>query len=694
MMADRVLIVGDLVVDEAWLVGRPATEERFAAHYDVLPRNIIDPKRNAGVAGGVGTVARALSTSDIHSTVMTGWGSDVSPKALVPADEYPDRIEWVPVAQSDYTPRITRVYIPDAKGKAKLTGRYDRDTFEKLKYIDSVWPIDVALVVAGEYPPTRDGASVLDLDEVVTQVNQFDGRVPILLRSTRRSIIERIKWSVLSLNIHHLTRVLGLRRLEGSLLREVDGVTIYHPSLIRAIESLATGFLSVANSPHRYVVLNLEEHGALVLDREKISPLVLGGSTSRKPGIGATDVLLAQLARGLGKPAVVAALKEADPGPSRDAVIQACEEAIRYSIAFSAQSLNLDQKAGWRAPALSVTPKAAIAVERRQDSGLVNEVKSTDRSTQYHSILDDGIRLSRASWYLPDYITVDPGFGEEVVRLTRQSREYLRAPGKRPFVAALCGDPGSGKSTLAKKIGKALECEFVEGNAAQWSSADDLFALCERVRSLHVREKACLVFIDEVDSLVGGEELYGKLLAPLWDGAYFIGGDERTMGTPTIFLLAGSTADWSKGEVLISRGADHSGSSAKPRGRFWLPRPKIRPSSKLPDLVSRLSAKPLTIPGLSVRQADVVYLAAWHFLDQNPRVTQIEKGVLRLFADSPEFRHGVRSISRMVDLFKPLSDDTIVRTSDIGDRQGELELQLREIPTGWENMNEPVTVQL
>jgi hypothetical protein len=692
----KVLIVGDLVVDEAWLVGKPAREERFAAHYNVLPRNIIDPRRKAMVAGGVGTVARTLSAYGVTCKVLTCWSSDLDPIELVPGDENPGHIDWVSVAASPYTARIIRVFVPEAKSRAKLVERYDRDTVEPLTYKALTWPPpdEVSLVVAGEYPPAHEGASVMDVTEVVREINGFHGIVPILLRSTREKVVNDVKWTVLSLNVHHLTRILGQPAFEGPLLQEIDGTTIYHPSLVDAIKQLAGKFLAPSATVHRYVLLNMEEYGALLVDREEVTPIFIAKGVENKAGIGATDVLLAHLADGLRIPAVAAQLMDPEPAASRDAVLASCERAIGFSLDFSAQSLTIDPKSrpDWRAAQVLVGPNPRAAVKRKQASPLDAEVQITQRSGDYAALLTDGIRLARANWYLAEYITVDKTFGNEVVRLTRQAREYLWRPAQRPFVAALCGDPGSGKSTLAKKIAKKLRCEVVEGNAAQWSSADDLFALCERVRSLHVRGKDCLVFIDEVDSLVAGEELYGKLLAPLWDGAYFLGGDERTLGLPTIFLLAGSTADWRDGTALLGRGGDRSlpvTDTAAPSSGGMRP---STAASKLPDLVSRLSAKPLTIPELSVRQADIVYLAAAHFLKQNPRVTAIEAGVLRLLAEKPSFLHGVRSITKIVDLFRPLSDDTKVTTRDIGDRHGELELQMKTILPGWESLTEPVAV--
>src|SRR5205823_4832216 len=153
-----------------------------------------------------------------------------------------------------------------------------------------------------------------------------------------------------------------------------------------------------------------------------------------------------------------------------------------------------------------------------------------------------------------------------------------------------CGEPGAGKSTLARRMAGVVGCEVVSETAAQWTTAEDLFWLCERIRSIRMRKGFPLAFIDEVDTDVGGEKLYGKLLSPVWDGAYFIRGEERTLG-PTVFILAGSTENWRTRKQLLKAASE----------------PKQGRDEKLPDLVSRLSTSPIDIPPLKERREDVLY---------------------------------------------------------------------------------------
>jgi hypothetical protein len=266
---------------------------------------------------------------------------------------------------------------------------------------------------------------------------------------------------------------------------------------------------------------------------------------------------------------------------------------------------------------------------------------------------------------------VDPAFGAEIVRLKNRIKEYVRSLSpKRPFLAVLCGDPGSGKSTLAEALGRFSGCEFISANASQWTSADDLFELCEKIRNAKMLDKVPLAFIDEVDS---DEDLYAKLLAPVWDGTYSKHGQVRTLGTPTVFLLAGSNDAWKSGEQLFA--AAEEGAT-----------PKLR------DLVSRLTAPPLDILPLQDRPADIAYLVANHIMKRFPRVSGAEKGIFDLFTGY-NCRHGARSMSMVIDMFGPLHQDRHLRTGDFRAWSNkELTMNLAKIPEGWADSKEVVEI--
>lgn len=682
-----VLLVGDFLVDRTWLVGKPAQEERFSAHYDVLPK-VLDPSRKTDVAGGIATTARVLSANGIDVTVVGAWGKDAQPETMVPLPPLVDgtygKIDWVHAGSPTHPPTITRIFAFNASSKRpRLIERFDQGTPISGNDRNFTWPSKTPnLVVAGEY--LKDESECILLDTRVTERLYEYSRagVPILLRSIRFDVVKKLPWTLLSVNVHHLNEILvthetvGKKFFQGQAVRVANGSCVFHPGLLKAIQAFRSHFLN-ENSPNRFVLLNLEREGALLVDREMISPLLLGVSLEGHPGLWATDVLLGNVAKGM----VLARKDWNDLTRDRDDILRICKEALGIATTFSRSALDLESIDGWYAPQIFTSNPAAIEV--KNSTSLQKLLKDDEQSKTYEHLMNNGIELHRASWYLQDYLTADEGFGGEIVRLKRQIVDYLNAPGRRPFVAAICGEPGAGKSALAEGLRKVTNCEFISENAAQWTSPDDLSWLLERVRSLHVRGKACLVLIDEVDSKPGGQRLYAKLLAPLWDNSYFIRGDERAIGSPTVFLLAGSTKEWQNAEALLDGfEGEILGNSMEGKDH----------TDKLRDLVSRFTVPPVTIPALKDRKIDIAYLATHGILRQSPRVKRVQRGVFSLLAESSGIRHGVRSITRVVELFAFLKDEDQVTTSDLSD-PSMLKLHIPNPKEGWEMERDFVVVK-
>jgi hypothetical protein len=208
----------------------------------------------------------------------------------------------------------------------------------------------------------------------------------------------------------------------------------------------------------------------------------------------------------------------------------------------------------------------------------------------------------------------------------------------------LSAGPGAGKSFLVKQFEKQMDgCQFIESNVAQWTGFEDLATLCEQIRTTQLNKVFPIVFIDEVDTQILGEHIYGKLLAPVWDAVYFRHGIKRTLG-PAIYFVAGSSEKWKEpNKLLKADGAD-----------------------KLKDLVSRFSMHPIQMPSLAscCGQEDAKYIVASLLKKRFPFIEKIEKGVLKFF-DGHDLKHGPRSIAQVIELIGDLKDPKIVTVEDL-----------------------------
>jgi hypothetical protein len=251
-----------------------------------------------------------------------------------------------------------------------------------------------------------------------------------------------------------------------------------------------------------------------------------------------------------------------------------------------------------------------------------------------------------------DLITTEPSEIEALLAIDTLIRGYVHDPGNKPLSLAVFGQPGSGKSFGVKQIVRQLKgvLEDRTFNLSQFEDPSMLVGALHQVRDIGLRGKIPLVFWDEFDTSLAGEERgwLRYFLAPMQDGEFQEDQVTHPIGR-AVFVFAGGTCEQMKDF--------HSGLKTK------LTREALK-RAKVPDFVSRLRGY-LDVPGLNLRGAAktparvgahlkvrrAVVLHA--HLRKIPGIAEgdairVAKAVVNAFLEIPEYLHGARSIEAIV----------------------------------------------
>lgn len=193
---------------------------------------------------------------------------------------------------------------------------------------------------------------------------------------------------------------------------------------------------------------------------------------------------------------------------------------------------------------------------------------------------EDGreLQLWRAKTDLPGYIAwIEQK--RAVIREIWELIQAFKAEARKSTSVLLEADPGHGKSFLVQKLAARANLQPVQANISQMVNREGLFDLFDMIQAKQTEtkdERPVFVFVDEINSTLGGAPVYGSFLAPLEDGVYLRGG-RRFELKPCVWMFAGTP------DAVAHRGGEpHERPSATHRE-------ERTQKEKLDDFESRLS---------------------------------------------------------------------------------------------------------
>ena len=229
---------------------------------------------------------------------------------------------------------------------------------------------------------------------------------------------------------------------------------------------------------------------------------------------------------------------------------------------------------------------------------------------------------------------------------------------QRSLSCLLISAPGLGKSYLVERLSAQMDIEYREFNITQLASIDDLMTCFDTISSIQTQKpgEPLMVFWDEINAPLGGQNVYSYFLGPIWNGVYRRGGQTFQL-RPCIWIFAGTediTRVPDKGKTKkseISKGSDFI-------SRINGPIIKLSPLTDQDDASKKKKGKRVNMEEMvrkvKIAEMEQLYMAVSLVKRRFPDTLQISDKILGFFKEV-EPLYGVRSIEFIISQFKNMN---------------------------------------